>query len=121
MNFIRKAIQPAISILGMVVVFGGVLLVPPSNLRLMIMIVMVGVVILEVGVWGLAETILPNQRLYLSYRAEVTHFMSLVPELNAAALARDSGAEGAEERFQDTLSLMREAVQHMEKVAGKEG
>ena len=80
---------------------------------LMIMIVMVGVVILEVGVWGLAETILPNQRRYLSYRAEVDHFMSLVPELNAAALARDSGAEGVEERCQDTLSPMRESLEPM--------
>ena len=121
MNFIRKAIQPAVSILGMVVVFGGVLLVPATNLRLMIMIVTVGVVILEVGVWGLAESIIPNERLYLSYRAEVNHFMSLVPELNAAALDRDSGAEGGEERFQDTLILMRDSVGHMEEVAGKVG
>ena len=121
MNFIRKALQPAISILGMVVVFGGVLLVPPSNLRLMIMIVMVGVVILEAGVWGLAENILPNQRLYLSYRTEVNHFMGLVRDLNASALDRNSGAEGGEERFQDTLSLMRESVEHMEKVAGRVG
>jgi len=120
-NRVRKALQPTLSVLGMVVVFLGVLLVPPSNPRLQIWVVLAGVLILEAGVWRLAARLLPSTRRYLSLRAEVEGFMGLVPELNEAAVERDGGADGGEERFLEALSLMHDSVDRMGEVASKEG
>ena len=62
MRVARRAVVLGIPLLGMAIVFGGVLFVPPSNLQLLILVVLVGVLILEAGVWGLTGQLLPNER-----------------------------------------------------------
>ena len=103
----------------MVLVFGGVLWVPDSFGRIRLVVVLIGVLVLEAGVWGLAHRILPSTRHYVALREEGNHFIALIRNLNAAALARNEGVENGEEHFQEILSDMHASVERMGEVADK--
>jgi hypothetical protein len=49
-------------------------------------IVVLGILLLEVGVWQLAHHLLPSERQYLALRCETDLFLTLVRQLNAVAL-----------------------------------
>ena len=120
MRTFRRAIELGLPILGMAVVFGGVLFIPPTSLQIQVLVVLVGVLILEAGVWGLTGKILPNERRFVALRDEGDHFINLIPNLNAAALARKAGLEGSDERFEEALAAMHTSVERMAGVAGEE-
>ena len=115
---LRHAIEIGMPLLGMGIIFGAVLFGPPS-LQLQVFLVLVGVLILEAGVWGLTSGLLPNERRYLALRAEADHFLGLVRLLNQAAVARDKGEED-DRRFRNTRSEMHTSVERMGELAGKE-
>ena len=89
---IRHAIEISMPLLGMGIIFGSVLFGPPS-LQLQVFLVLLGILILEAGVWGLTSGLLPNERRYLELRAEGDHFLGLIRILNQAAVGRDKGEE----------------------------
>ncbi len=107
-------------LLGMVIVFAAVLFVPPSDLQLQIVVVLVGVLMLEAGVWGLTGRILPNERTYSALRDEGDHFIDLIRNLNAAAVAREAGVNGSDQRFDEALAAMHLSADRMAELAGKE-
>lgn len=84
---IRRVMEAAIPLLGIGMIFLSVLF-GPSSLQLQVILVLVGVLILEAGVWGLTSGLLPNERRYLALREEGDHFIALIRELNSAALRR---------------------------------
>ena len=116
---VRRGIEIGLPLLGMGVIFGSVLLGSPSNLLLQLMILLVGVLILEAGVWGITKEILPNERRYPALRDEGNHFIGLIRVLNAAAVARDKGHED-DQRFRDTLGKMHTSVEGMAELAGQD-
>ena len=83
-------------------------------------VVLIGVLILEAGVWGLTGGILPNERRYLALREEGDHFLSLIRVLNQAAVERNLGADGAPQRFREAVSRLHDSVERMASVAGQE-
>lgn len=106
----------------MAVVFGAVLMIPPSQiqLQLQLVFVLVGVLMIEAGVWGLTQPFLPNERKYNELRDATDEFIDLVRELNTAAL-RDREAHGeSSEEAEAVLSRMHQAVDAMADLAGKE-
>ena len=106
---IRRAVEMALPLLGMGVIFGSVLFGPRDNLQVQVLLVLVGVLILEAGVWGLTNALLPNERRYFALREEGDHFLGLIRVLNNAAIARDNGEED-DARFRDTRSQMHISV-----------
>ena len=115
---IRRAIEISMPLLGMGIIFGSVLFGPPS-LQLQVFLVLIGVLILEAGVWGLTSGLLPNERRYLALRAEGDHFLGLIRILNQAAVARDKGEEN-DTRFRNTRAEMHTSVERMGELAGKD-
>ena len=115
---IRRGIEIALPLLGMGIIFGSVLF-GPSSLQLQVLLVLIGVLILEAGVWGLTSGILPNERRYLALREEGDHFMGLIRLLNAAAVASDAGEED-DARFQETRAKMHTSVERMAELAGQD-
>ena len=115
---IRQGIEIALPILGMGIVFGSVLF-GPNSLQLQVLFVLIGVLILEAGVWGLTGGILPNERRYLSLREEGDHFLGLIRVLNAAAVARDKGEED-DTSFRDARAQMHTSVERMAELAGQD-
>ena len=115
---IRRAIEIGIPLLGMGIIFGSVLFGPPS-LQLQVFLVLIGVLILEAGVWGLTSGLLPNERRYLALRTEGDHFLGLIRILNQAAVGRDKGEEN-DARFRTTRAEMHTSVERMGELAGKD-
>lgn len=103
----------------MAIVFAGVLFVPRSNLQLQIVVVLVGVLILEAGVWGLTGQLPPNERTFGALRSEGDHFVGLIRDLNRAATAREIREQGNDQRFDEALAAMHQSVDRMGGLAGK--
>ena len=121
MRKIRRLIELGLPIVGMVVVFAAILL-PTINLdlQLQVVIALVGILMIEAGVWKLTSPFLPSERKYIALRGEVDRFIDLVRRLNDAALG--SGGESGEASLdlQEALDAMHSSVEKMGAVAGRE-
>jgi hypothetical protein len=117
---LRKAIEFGLPIVGMLIVFGSLLFVPSTLLQIQVFVVLIGVLILEAGVWGLTTGILPNERRYLSLREEGDHFLVLIRALNKAAVEKNRKRQASSEEFREAVSLMHASVERMASVAGDE-
>ena len=115
---IRRSIEIGLPLLGMVIIFGSVLLGSPINPQLQWIFLLVGLLILEARVWGLTSRILGNKRIYLGLREEGDHFIGLIRKLNETGVARDDGHEH-DERFRHTLEEMHASVERMSELAGQ--
>lgn len=123
MRTIRKAVELGTPIVGMITVFAAVLLIPPANLQVQLVTVLIGVLLIEAGVWGLTNPFLPNERQFLSLREEVEDFIDLVRLLNKAAVDRrihTENAEGATGTFEEALADLHSSVRRMGQLAGVE-
>ncbi len=115
---LRMVLDTVVPFLGVVLILSTVLLV--RELRLQIAIVAVGIMLIEIGVWKLASFVLPSERKYVALRAEVDQFITLVRQLNTAALAwHESGAPEQLAEFEAVQETMQQAVKQMAEVAGK--
>ncbi len=122
-------LEGALSVLGIVTIFTGLLIVPSDRVQLQIVVVLAGIIALEAGIWGLTQQLLPNARKFLDLRAEGDHFIDLVRALNEAAIASKRGAtadadtrvEDADGGFEEVVTLMHESVDRMRELAGKVG
>ncbi len=117
-RMLRMLLDTGLPFLGVVVILSTVLLV--QELRLQIAIVALGIMLIEVGVWKLANFVLPSERKYIALRSEVDQFISLVRQLNTAALAwHESGAPEQLAEFEAVQETMHQAIKQMAEVAGK--
>ena len=119
-------LEGALSVLGILTIFTGLLIVPSDRVQLQIIVVLAGIMALEAGIWGLTQQLLPNARKFLELRAGGDHFIDLVRALNEAATVSkgggadaDGGLEDADARFREVLTLMHESVDRLGEVAGK--
>ena len=117
----RKAIEVALPMLGMLVVFAGVLFVPQSRLPGQFMVVLVGVLMIEAEVWGMTSAMLPSDRRYRALREEGDRFIGLVRRLNRARTRdRVEGTERSAAAVRTILEEMHASVEVMGEVAGRE-
>jgi hypothetical protein len=118
LRLLRQSLDTGLPILGVVIILSAVLFVP--ELRSQVALVVLGMLLMEVGVWKLAHHVLPSERQYLALRCETDLFLTLVRQLNAAALmvkAHDSPAH--RQAFEEVHHAMQEAVERLVAVAGK--
>lgn len=123
MRSFRKSLAIAFPVLGTVIVFAAILVPPISlNLNLQILVVLLGILIIEAGVWRLTAKILPNERKYLGLRSEVERFIGLIRVLNAQALRlEEEESETAKDHYKETIDALHATVDRMVEVAGREG
>ncbi|MBI4539530.1 MAG: hypothetical protein HY704_08485 [Gemmatimonadetes bacterium] len=118
MRTLRKLVDVGLPIVGMVIVFAGVLLL--TNLTVQVLVVLAGVLAIEAGVWQLTNPLLPNERRYLALRAEADRFIGLVREMNAAAVAlHDRATPEARGEFERVRAQMLNSIDRMAAVAGR--
>ena len=114
----RRRLDPCVSILGILIILGAVLF--SQELRTQILVTTCGIVLMEVGVWRLAQRLLPSERQYNALRAEVDRFLQLVRHLNTAALARKAhDTPETHQAFAQVYQEMQQAVARMATLAGK--
>lgn len=116
---IRRSFEMIGTLIGILVIFGSVLFANDIGVQLQFMMVLLGVLIMEIGVWGLSSRLLPNDRKFKGLREEGDRMIELIRELNSAAIAKDLGRENAE-RFHRTLEEMHGSVVRMSEIAGKQ-
>jgi hypothetical protein len=103
---------------GILLILGAVLFV--HDLRSQLLITTCGMVLIEVGVWRLAQRLLPSERQYHALRAEVDRFLQLVRGLNTAALTlKGHDTPEAHQAFAVIYQAMQDSVGRMAIVAGK--
>lgn len=119
MRRIRRTVEVGLPIAGVTLVLGAVLLLP-RNLMLQLGVVLLGLVLIEAGVWNLASPVLPSERKYVALRREVDSFILLVRRLNRATLALASDSSAANRaKLLEVRDEMLESVRRMEQVAGQ--
>ena len=122
MRKFRKILAVGFPILGTILVFLAILVPAVSlSLRLQVVVVLVGLLIIEAGVWHLPGKVLPNERKYLALRTEVNAFIDRVKLLNAHGVKlRSEDAEATRHAFRETIDALHAAVDRMAEVAGRE-
>ena len=122
MRKLRKILALGFTLLGTVLVFLAVLVPAISQyLQLQVLVVLVGVLIIEAGVWRLTSAVLPEERKYAALRTEVNAFVERVRLLNAHGVKLQTGDdELTREEFRETLTALHAAVDRIAEVAGRE-
>ena len=113
MSRAQKVVDISATVIGTVVVFLGVVLISDVHLQLRIAVVLLGVLMIEVGVWKLASPFFRPERRYTALRAEADDFLGHVRRLNRAAL------EGRDADSGEIREAMYASVERMVAVAGK--
>jgi hypothetical protein len=103
--------------MGMALVIGAVLF--GESLPIQLFLVAAGLLMTESGIWRLVDPVLPDERHYLALRTETDHFIGLVRQLNAAALAAQD-QPAPERRFDEVQAEMHRSVDRMVAFAGQE-
>ncbi len=98
MGRLREALQTTLTVVGIVLVLAMVATATDS--LWLVGIVVVGLLLLEAGVWGLADPLLPDDRSYHPLRSKVDEFIGDVRRLNERAVA---GEEAGVERMRERL------------------
>jgi hypothetical protein len=102
---------------GVVIILGAVLFL--SEIRIQIAVVMVGLVLIEAGVWKIAHQLLPNDRHYHALRCEIDAFIALSRDLNEAALAlKVEDTPENRHTFDEIREAMHRTVDQISDVAG---
>ena len=120
MRKLRRILHLIVPAVGMALVIGAVLF--GESLPIQLFLVFAGLLLTEAGIWRLADPLLPDERKYLALRAETDHFMTLVRQLNAAAVALDDGEErGPRFALDEVRTEMHRSIDRMVNFAGKAG
>ncbi len=114
----RHAIDTGLPFVGVLVILSAVLFV--RGLRVQTPIVVLGILMLEAGIWKLAHQLLPSERTYQALRCEGDQFLGLLRQLNTAALAvQERDTPENHQAFGEVRDAMHQAVERMADVAGK--
>jgi hypothetical protein len=114
---LRRILNLLVPAMGMALVIGAVLF--GESLPIQLFLVAAGLLMTESGMWRLMDPVLPDERQYLALRTETDHFIGLVRQLNAAALAAQD-QPGPERGFDEVQAEMHRSVDRMVAFAGQE-
>jgi membrane-bound ClpP family serine protease len=114
----RRQLDPCVSVLGILVILGALLFV--QELRIQILVTTCGMLMIEAGVWLLAQRLLPSERRYHALRTEVDQFLQLVRALNTVALSlKAHDVPDTQQALAEIHQAMQQSVARMTTLAGK--
>jgi hypothetical protein len=105
----RSSLDKSLAIGGVILILLQVLLI--ADVRLQVAVVLIGILVNQVGVWGLAERFMPDRRINLELRSEVDAFIRSVRKL------RGLGKEGDPATLDATKAEMHESVDRIADIA----
>jgi hypothetical protein len=116
MRRIRGSFHLALTAAGTVTVIWAVVAIEPLYDRMLV--VALGLVLIEAGIWRVTQSLFPNERAYRPLRKETDYFVTLVRRLNRAAVAAQRGAPSAGRDLDEVTSEMHHSVDRMRRLAG---
>jgi hypothetical protein len=108
----RAAVANTLALGGVVIILLVALEIVESRMQLGLVIA--GIIINQIGVWGLAGRLLPERRSFLQLRREADRFIDMVRQLNSQAV------QGDEAGVEQTKTAMYGLVDRMAEVAAIE-
>ncbi|HSJ25839.1 MAG TPA: hypothetical protein VK929_14275 [Longimicrobiales bacterium] len=115
MRRIRGSFHFALSVAGVLLVVYAAVYVEVMYDR--VLLAVLGLVLLEAGVWRITQSIFPNERNFTPLRKETDYFITLVRRLNRTALAAQRGVAGAEADLAQINGDMHHSVDRMMRLA----
>jgi hypothetical protein len=116
MRKIRRLTQVLLTVLGTAVVLYAVLIVETTYTR--VLVVALGLILLEAGIWELTRSLFPNEREFRPLRKETDYFLTVVRRMNRASLRARSNAAGAAEEVERLHNELHHSVDRMRRLAG---
>lgn len=117
MRGIRRLSQFLLTALGAAVVVYAVYMVEPMRER--VLYAVLGLVIMEIGIWQVTGLLFPNEREFKPLRMETDYFLKLVRRMNRAAVAAARGSANASEELDRVHEEMFHSVDRMRRLAGQ--
>ncbi len=108
-----------LAFVGMAVIFFGV--VTSDDPQTQLALIIVGILLIQGGVWTFAQRVVGPRRQFHALRSEVNDFLGLVRNLNAAALENGAAEEAVEAERRRILTEMHARIDRMAAAAGKKG
>ena len=116
MRSIRRFSQLVVSLFGASVVVYAMYYV--TELRERVLFALLGLLIMEIGIWQITAFLFPNERANRALRKETDYFLKLVRRLNRAALALHRGSANAQTELDRVHEEMHHSVERMRRLAG---
>ena len=117
MRTVRRLSQIFLTLTGTATVVYAVTRVEPLRDRLLLAVL--GLVIMELGIWQFTRLFFPNEREYKPLREETDYFLKLVRRLNATTLRLHKGAEGVQPEIDRLRDEMYHSIDRMCRLAGR--
>jgi hypothetical protein len=117
MRRIRGSFHLALTLGGTLLVLYAVLHVDGVYDR--VLLVLLGLVLIEAGVWRITQSLFPSGREYRPLRKETDYFVTLVRRLNRASLTAQRGSPAADTELDRVHDEMHHSVDRMLRLAGK--
>ena len=108
-RFHRSSLDKSLAIGGVILILLQVLLI--ADIRMQVAVVLFGILVNQIGVWGLEERFMPDGRTHLALRSEVDAFIRLVRRLSS------SSEEGDPATLDATKAEMHESVDRIAAIA----
>src|SRR5690606_36339388 len=117
MRTIRRISQLFLTLSGTVTVIWAVTRVEP--LRDRVLVALLGLIIMELGIWQITRFFFPNEREYQPLREETDYFLKLVRRLNELAIRLERGSPTAQADMDRLRDEMHHSVDRMFRLAGR--
>jgi uncharacterized protein YjeT (DUF2065 family) len=116
MRRIRGSFHLALTAAGTLTIVWAVIGVESMYDRMLV--VALGLVLIEAGIWRITQSLFPNERQFRPLRRETDFFITLVRQLNRAAVSVQRGSETAPENLARIHADMHHSVDRMLRLAG---
>jgi hypothetical protein len=117
MRRIRRLTQILLTLIGTAIVLYAVLAVSDTYTR--VLLVALGLILLEAGIWEITRSLFPNEREFRPLRKETDYFLTIVRRMNRASLRARSGAIGARDEVERLHQELHHSVDRMLRLAGQ--
>lgn len=116
MRRIRGSFHIALTIGGTLLIAYAVMSIEGMYDRMLV--VALGLVLIEAGIWRVTQSLFPNDRNYRPLRKETDFFITLVRRLNRAAVNAQRGSGSAMDDIAQVHEEMHHSVDRMLRLAG---
>jgi hypothetical protein len=111
----RTTLDKTLALGGVIVVLLQVLLI--ADIRFQVIVVLVGILINQVGVWGLAARLMPDRRSNVALRREVDRFIKIVRGFNRLQIQGANDVEAMKARLHEAADGIASVIAGIESTA----
>lgn len=117
MRSVRRFTQLLLTLTGTGLALYAVMRIDALYDRMLVSVL--GLLLMQIGIWQITASLLPNQREYRPLRKETDYFLSLLRRMNRAAVAAENGSSYAAAEVERLHTELHHSVDRMLRLAGR--